>query len=309
MKRVLVLYYSQTGQMKNALESITSPLQGSDVSLVWEELKPAIPFPFPWPTTEFFDVMPECVADKPIALQPFTLSADERFDLIILGWQPWFLAPSLPIISLFHHPTAQHWFKDTPVVTINACRNMWIGAQERVKKNIYAHGGRLVGNIVLEDRQPNLISVLTVIGWLIKGKREKHWGFLPKAGVSDNEIAEASRFGKSIHKALTENQFENLQPKLLAQGAVQVKANLMLLELRGAKIFKIWEKFISSKGGPGAKARRPRVILFSWLLPIGIFILSPISTVLATIVSTLVAKKIQPMIDYYQGVTYREKIV
>jgi len=307
MKKIVVIYYSQTGQLKNALDSLVQPFVGvGDVEIVWEEIKPIVPFPFPWPTVEFFDVMPECVADKPIAIHPLTC-AGQKFDLIILGWSPWFLSPSLPTIGLFHDPKAVELFKSTPVVTITACRNMWIGGMEKVKAKLDGFGANLVGNIVLEDRQPNLISVLTVIGWLIKGKREKYWGFLPKAGVSDAEIGGAITFGKAVKESLLNNTFSELQNKLIALGAVTVKPNLMLLELRGAKIFKIWERFIASKGGPGSTSRRPRVVLYSWLLPIGIFILSPIFTLVAKIIALLFSKKINPMIAYYQGVRYKPR--
>jgi len=305
MKRILIVYYTQTGQLKNVLDSLVEPFQNDpEIELVWEEIKPITPFPFPWPTVDFFDVMPECVADKPIPIQPLQV-AGQKFDLIILGWSPWFLSPSLPTISLFHLPETAELFRGTPVVTINACRNMWIGAQEKIKAKLHHFGANLVGNIVLEDKQHNLISVLTVIGWLIKGKREKYWGFLPKAGISDQDIKYTSKFGEAVKEALTNKTWKRLQLKLLGLGAVKVKPNLMLLELRGAKIFKFWEHFISSKGGPGSATRRPRVVLYSWLLPIGIFVLSPIISVIAKVISLLFSKKISPMIAYYQGVIYK----
>lgn len=305
MKKVLVVYYSQTGQLKSALDALVKPFVGLEgVEIYWEEIKPINPFPFPWPTVDFFDVMPECIADKPIAIQPLKY-ADQKFDLIILGWSPWFLSPSLPMIGLFHDSKAKELFNSTPVVAITACRNMWIGGMEKVKAKLHGFGANLVGNIVLEDRQPNLISLMTVIGWLIKGKREKYWGFLPKAGVSEEEINGATKYGEAVKDALLNNTFKRLQLKLISMGAIKVKPNLMLLELRGAKIFKIWERFIASKGGPGSKSRRPRVVLYSWLLPIGIFVLSPIFTLIAKIIALLFSKKINPMISYYQSVMYK----
>jgi len=53
MKRALVIFYSQTGQMKEIVDSVTAPL-GEDFKLVFEELKPVPPYPFPWRGMPFF---------------------------------------------------------------------------------------------------------------------------------------------------------------------------------------------------------------------------------------------------------------
>ena len=48
-KKVLVVYYTQTGQLREIVDSITSPLaEKDDIKIVFEELKPKPAFPFPW---------------------------------------------------------------------------------------------------------------------------------------------------------------------------------------------------------------------------------------------------------------------
>jgi hypothetical protein len=57
MKRVLVIHYSQSGQLTNIVRSFLRPLiEAKDIEIVWEELQPAQPYPFPWPLYRFFDV-------------------------------------------------------------------------------------------------------------------------------------------------------------------------------------------------------------------------------------------------------------
>src|ERR1700704_6614184 len=50
MKRVLVVHFSQTGQLTRVKQRLLSPLaEASDVELVEEVLRPRKPYPFPWP--------------------------------------------------------------------------------------------------------------------------------------------------------------------------------------------------------------------------------------------------------------------
>ena len=48
IKRILVLSYSQTGQLADITQSIVAPLQQSgDCSVYIETLRPVAPYPFP----------------------------------------------------------------------------------------------------------------------------------------------------------------------------------------------------------------------------------------------------------------------
>ena len=58
-------------------------------------LRPRKPYPFPWPILRFFDTFPETIHLDPPELEPFALPPG-RFDLVILGYQVWFLSPSGP---------------------------------------------------------------------------------------------------------------------------------------------------------------------------------------------------------------------
>ena len=46
MKKALIIYYSQTGQLKKIVDSVTNPLR-EDFDLIFEELMPVHPYPFP----------------------------------------------------------------------------------------------------------------------------------------------------------------------------------------------------------------------------------------------------------------------
>ena len=302
--RILVLYYSQTGQLRHILDSITSGIT-AQADIDHAVIEPATPFPFPWKTLEFFDAMPETVEHIPIPvkrLDPAIVNTD--YDLIIFGYQPWFLNPSQPIIGFLNTDDARV-FKGKPVITVIGCRNMWLHAQERIKDYLVASNARLVGNIVLTDTNPNLVSTLTIIRWAFKGQKEAS-GMLPAAGVQARDINAADRFGSIIYKHWQTDNLIDLQRELLAAGAVKLKPGLVILEQRGIKNFRIWSKFIRKKGGPGDPNRAGRVLMFKNLLIVAIFILSPISSLTALIQLLIKRNTLLKDVAYYKQVEYEK---
>lgn len=62
MKRVLVVHYSQTGQLTDIVNACVAPLMACDqVEVVCEDLAPKTAFPFPWPFWKFVSTVPETV--------------------------------------------------------------------------------------------------------------------------------------------------------------------------------------------------------------------------------------------------------
>src|SRR5262245_19155860 len=60
MKRILVIHYSQTGQLTEVVRAFVGPLlEAPDVEVVFETLAPERPYPFPWPFLQFLDAFPE----------------------------------------------------------------------------------------------------------------------------------------------------------------------------------------------------------------------------------------------------------
>src|SRR5215210_6435401 len=99
MKKILVVYYSQSGQQKNILQSLVNPFLQAGHTVHFEELKPVEQFPFPWSAYQFFNAFPETFSQQSIPLEPLSAKAFQNFDLVILGYQPWFLTPSRPVNS------------------------------------------------------------------------------------------------------------------------------------------------------------------------------------------------------------------
>lgn len=299
---ILVIYYTQSGQLRDILNNLLQEIS-VEANIHFAAIEPEEPFPFPWNAYAFFDAMPETVARIPIDIKPLPETITQKhYDLVIFGYQPWFLNPSSPITGFLKSRYAS-LLKGKPVLTIIGSRNMWLNAQEEVKKDLRALGANLVGNIVLTDRNPNVVSTLTVIRWAFTGKKEAS-GILPAAGVQDRDIKAVSRFGKTILNHTVSKQWQQLQQALLAQGAVHLKPGLILLEQRGIKNFRKFAQFIREKGGPGDPNRRGRVLLFKRLLIIGIFVLSPVTSLSAFVQLQIKKRRLVKDLDYFKGISF-----
>lgn len=301
--KVLVVYYTQTGQLKRIIDHVLAPLANS-VDITYEELVPVQPFPFPWGKQQFYDTMPETVQDMPRGIRPLEVDVNAHFDLVLLAYQPWFLSPSQPTAAFLQSEAAARLLKGKPVITLLGSRNMWLNAQERVKNYLHRMGANLVGNIVLVDKSPNLVSLITILRWAFKGKKEAT-RFLPQAGVQENEIITSGRFAGPIARALETRQWESLHPELMSLDAVELLPNLVLLENNGISAFRFWAKFISAKGGPGAAARQGRVTMYRSLLLVGIFVLTPITLISSFIKLNLKRNELKREVEYYKGIGLR----
>ncbi|MDH4134323.1 MAG: dialkylresorcinol condensing enzyme [Gammaproteobacteria bacterium] len=276
MTRILVLHFSQTGQLTRALEAMLAPLRGrNDVEIIWQNLEPVEPFPFPWGFFRFFDTFPECVHLDPPPIRPVGFAPSDRFDLVILSYQVWFLSPSLPVTAFLKSPAAAV-LRNTPVITFIACRNMWLSAQEKVKGLLAGLGARLIDNVVLTDQGPPWATFITTPRWVLTGRRNGFWGIFPPAGVSDAEIAGASRFGRALADGL--NLLKSDTGSMLSGlGAVKVYPGYIAGEKLAHRSFLIWGKLLRAIGRPGNPMRRLVLVIYIVFLVTMILTVMPVS--------------------------------
>lgn len=307
MKNILVIYYSQSGQLKEILEQMLSPLvKSDDFTVDFHTIVPLEKHPFPWPKKAFFDVFPESFLQIPKPNEPFPNELFQKnYDLVILGYQTWYLSPSVPFNSFLKSEEGKNILTGKPVVTVSASRNMWIFAQEKTKKLLQAAKANLVGNIALVDRHWNHISVITIVHWMMGGKKTKYLGIFPKPGVSDNDIASSSKFGESLEKYLQENDLQNLQPNLVKKGAVKISPFLVQCDRRGNFIFAKWAKLIYEKGQQSPEKREQWLKFFNYYLIFAIWVIMPVVFVLFLLTYLPLYHQINKDKKYYQSVSLR----
>lgn len=302
-KNILVIYYTQTGQLEDIVKNIARPFEDrkDDYNVTYYNIRMKKDFPFPWPNDVFFNTFPESYLQIPSEILPPSDDVlNKKYDLIIFGYQVWYLTPSIPIISFLKSGYAEQLLKDTPVVTVSGTRNMWMFSQEKLKVYLKDLKAKLIGNIALVDRHDNYTSVLTVIRWMIGGQKEKS-GLLPAAGVSDEEINGTVKYGKIIENHFRNNDFGGLQPDLVKNGAIEIRPFLVRVEKVGNKIFTIWSNLIIKK-----KEKRPMLIkFFKVYLMTAIWVISPIVLVLHLLTTPIFWFKRQKEKKYLQGINLK----
>ena len=290
--KVLVIYYSQTGQLKHVIQAITAPIvEQLTIKVDYYSIKPTPVYPFPWTSAAFFDEFPECVKEIPCAIEAPDLSTD--YDLIILAYQPWFLSISRPVNSFLQLLSTQKLFKGKKVVTVIGCRNMWTQAQEMMKQRLHILNAELVGNIVLCDKAWNLVSVYTVLRWMFYGKKGN-------SGISQKDIVDARVFGQYISQQLM-NTKPVKQKELHALGAVHSINSLIFIEKRAIILFRLFANLILKGGASGSK-RQKKLLLFKIYLFAGIIILSPFSFFIAKVRELLFFKSANKEKAYFEGI-------
>ena len=157
--------------------------------------------------------MPDCVLGIPAELEPFQLK-ESSYDLIVFGYQPWFLSPGIPFNSLMHDEALKNVLKNTPVITITGVRNMWVNAFEKIKLMLKDAKANHVGTIALYDRHLNLVSIFTIFHWMLTARKDRYFGFFPLPGVSDEDIQNTKKFGKIVLPYLEKNEWNGLQKNL-----------------------------------------------------------------------------------------------
>jgi hypothetical protein len=293
-KKVLAIYYSQSGQLGEIIEYFTKPFEQAGIPVEKVRIMPATDYSFPWTGERFFRVMPDCVLGVPAALQSFTLK-ESHYDLIILGYQAWFLSPSIPSNSLLQHEDFRAVLNDTPVIAITGARNMWMNAFERVRQALSGAGARLIGHIALVDRHANPISFITIFHWMMHGRKDRYLNIFPVPGVAAADIAHTEHFGALALPCLENNDWSGLQTKLLKEGAVAYKYKLMFIEARARGIFLAWAKFIALR-----RKKRAWLAAFKYYLLIALFLGAPVLLAFdALFIKPFLTKRIKAKKQYY----------
>lgn len=304
MKKILAINYSQTGQLHDIVDNFIAPLEHFEIDRV--KFQPKNPISFPWEIHEFYNFMPETVNEEPVELAPLHFK-HEKYDLIILGYQPWFLSPSLPTTSLLKSEPFKNVLRNTPVVTIIGARNMWLNSQTSVVHLLQEAGAKIVGNVAFVDRAPNHLSAASIAHWMVSGKKTRKWGILPLPGVSDEDIQGAGKYGKLVADALDTTTLDTLQDAIIAHGGLRINTHILFIEGKAKKIFRIWTRLIKKKESQG-KNRSFWIKFFRVYLNVALYGVAPILLLFYNIlIRPFTIKKIRAKKQYFAYLGMQKK--
>ena len=295
-KHILIVSYSQTGQLTRLAESFVSPLKTqSDIMVEHCQLQPQTAYEFPWRFLPFFNAFPESVHLQPAPIKQPELNS-EKYDLVIIAYTVWFLSPSQPTTAFLQSEQAKQILKDTPVITLIGCRNMWLQAQEKMKKLLADCGANLIGNVVKVDQSNDWASFITTPLWMLTGKKKV--GNLPSAGIAESEIQDAGRFGEKLLQIFSENRpldtsiFRNMN-------AVKIDEKLMMSEKVGSRSFHIWGKLLIKCGQISPQFRKVMLCVYIAFLIAMILTVVPISAVIKWALKPVLQKKLDEQKRYF----------
>jgi len=299
MKKILVLYYSQTGQLENTIKSFISKLPDEEIVVHTRAIEPVESFPYPWSYYDFADEFPEAVLMEGCEVKEVE-HIEDNYDLIILGYTIWFLSPSSPIVGFLKTEQAKKVFYDTPVVTLIACRDMWVMAQEKMKSQLNNLNAKLIDNVALTDQGKGIYSFITTPRWLLTGKKDAFFIF-PPAGILQNDIENASRFGERLNKALKEDKEVEGKALLTNLEAVNVDGKLIASEIIATRSSRVWAKLIKKCGKKKSMGRKIAMSFYSAFLVVLVFTVVPLNILVRKIINRFQEDKLRELEKKYEA--------
>lgn len=270
MKRILVLFYSQTGQLKEILKKVFSKL-ASDNHIDYLEIKaPQITFPLNWQS--MFDLFPESVLQIPCEIA-YDMPDNNQYDAVVLGFQTWFLNLSLPMLAFTQTEDFIKLVENRNVYLLMDCRNSWRNSMNYMERKVISLGGYIKGKYVFGSVGGNFIGSISILHWFFTGN--KKMCFFPEPGVPQTVIDQCSEYGKYLFSSKNENQVVKYPIN---------STHFMPLGIENYALdkFRKWAIYITSD----SRYRKRRLVYFrTWLIST-IIVISPL-----VIISKLIAKK------------------
>ncbi len=255
MKNLLVVYYSQTGQLKDIILHFIKPFENT-YHIDFAEIK-CEEFVFPITCKQFFDVFPEAVLKIPCGIE--VKIEDKNYDAIILGFQPWFLHTSIPFNSFMQTERFKNLVKGKPVILVMDSRNSWRNALHEVSTTVENFQGIIKGRYVFRDTSKNFRGFLALCYWLFTGKKKSPCKSIPQGGIEQEVINHAGLHGQSALSS-----FNSSDSVYSVIPSVSEEYTSLGYEQYAIAKYEKWASFI---GKDNFRHRRFRLTLFRiWIL-------------------------------------------
>ncbi|WP_233267328.1 hypothetical protein [Paraglaciecola sp. L3A3] len=151
---------------------------------------------------------------------------------------------------------------------------------------------------MLSDDCGAFFSFLATPLWMLSGNK-KPLSWVPAAGVGEQDIIDAKRFGEAICHRLETNP-EPIQQSMLSNlSAVKINEKLIASEKMANHSFGIWSKILRKLGPQQSKRRALGLLVYVTFLILLILTVVPISALLKKLISPLTRNKIIAQKKYY----------
>lgn len=203
-KRVLLLYYSYTGQSQRVLEAAgevlrergcvvdEAPIEFTDQQ--YSERFSRFPLRRVWP-----DMLSVLRAQKRRATgeirTPDTVR-DGDYDLICIGSPTWWQAASMPMRSFLKSEESRKLLVDKPFAVFVVCREYWQENLKEVRELAEQQGGRYIDEIHFAYPGDPVRSMMSLTSYLGSGRyRDRYLGVrIPPTNIQPDQLEEARTF-------------------------------------------------------------------------------------------------------------------
>jgi menaquinone-dependent protoporphyrinogen IX oxidase len=206
--RVLLLYYTYTGQSLKVLETAGEVLRkrGCEVTkaaIEYSDKRWADGFTrFPMGNAWF-----GCLRMLPAQLRRATgeirIPDEARngdYDLICIGSGTWWLTTNMPMRSFLKSSDAGRLLSGKPFAAFVVCRRYWKNNLKTVRKLGNGQGGNYVDGIHFNYPGGQVSSLLSLISYLGSGQyRDRYLGLrIPKTNLQPGQLDEARTFTETL---------------------------------------------------------------------------------------------------------------
>jgi len=207
--RILILYYSFSGQTTGLLHNLGIGLKNQGAEVILERLRPLDPPRFPLgailPTIA---MMITTTLRRRLPIKEPDPAVWDSYDLLILAGPTWSYNPSGPILNLIDR-FGPRLFRGQQVLPLISCRGYWRMHWWGLKKLLKDCGAQVPNRIVFSHLAPEpwrTIGVFLKIAGKAPERSRLIGRYYKRYGHSKEQLAEAERLGEILGAALANRQ-------------------------------------------------------------------------------------------------------
>ena len=207
-RRVLLLFYSYTGQARKVLDAAgevfrergwevhSAPIEFIDPR--YAERFSRFPMSHTW--RDFIGMLPAQTLKSTGAIRTPDEVRRSDYDLICIGSPTWWRDVSMPLRSFLKSDEAPPLLAGKPFAVFVVCRRYWRENLNAVRKLAEKVGGRYEGGIHFGYPGDQLRSMLSLTSYLGSGEyRERYLGLrIPATNISEGQLDETRRFAAGL---------------------------------------------------------------------------------------------------------------
>jgi menaquinone-dependent protoporphyrinogen IX oxidase len=210
--RVLLLYYTYTGQSLKVLEAAAEVFRDRGCEVRTAQIEFTDPrfaerfsrFPMRrvWP--DMLSVLPAQLRRASGEIRTPDAVRDGDYDLICIGSPTWWRTASMPMRSFLKSDEARQLLAGKPFAVFVVCRRYWRENLAAVRKLATGRGGRYAGGVHFGYPGGQLRSMLALTSYLGTGEyRDRYLGVrIPVTNVQPEQLEQSRKFASDLADSL-----------------------------------------------------------------------------------------------------------